>query len=414
MGADTGTTDADIAIIGGGVIGCSIAHEFAPDHDVVVIDADRIAGGTTGHASGLISIVQDWKPEFEAARYAIEFFRAFDGTAEFSFTERPSIRLATAAGVETAREIADAVGAAGFEATYLSAEGLNARFPDVFDLETFVGGTVFEDTGWVDPYTYTMALKRSAETDGARFVIGTPVTDIRTDNDGDAITGVETTAGMIDATRVVAAAGHRTRELLAELVTVPTRPFRYQTVNLAVDREIDATYPVGWERLSRLYWRPEHNGELHVGGGPYFVDEPESRASGPTTAFRRLVAERIPHYLHGVDDARIVGGATCPSGDAASPDGYPIVGTPASAPDGLVVATGMHGLGIMGSPVVARAVRATVTGEAAPFDTTFLDPDRFGTTPPAIESSYIEETPNAWRPDAREWIADPDAEPASD
>ncbi|MDY6819562.1 MAG: FAD-dependent oxidoreductase [Halobacteriales archaeon] len=411
MGQDHPAT-ADVVIVGAGVVGCSIARELATDHTVVVIDAGQIAGGTTGHASGLVSIVQDWKPQFDAARYAIEFFREFDGTAGFTFNERPSVRLATEAGVETAQEIAEAVETAGFEAEYLDAVALDERYPAVFDRDTFVGGTVFADTGWVDPYSYTMALKSSATNRGAHFEPGTKVTEIHTD--GDAVTGVTTDAGTIDADWVITAAGWQTRSLLDGMVTIPTRPFRYQTVNLAIDRELDGTYPMGWERLSRLYWRPEHNGELHVGGGPYFVADPTDQASGPTAAFRRLVADRIPQYLTGIGDARIVGGATCPSGDAASPDGYPLVGTPAEAPDGLVVATGMHGLGVMGSPVVARQVRATVTGDPPPFDSEFLDPDRFGSNAATFTSSYIEETPEAWRPGAREWRVDPDAEPASD
>ena len=82
---------------------------------------------------------------------------------------------------------------------------------------------------------------------------------------------------------------------------------------------------------------------------------------------------------------------TCPTGDAATPDGVPIVDAPAEGPDGLVVATGMHGFGIMLAPVAGVAARARVTGDDPPFPSAPYALDRFADCSTDFGSSYIQE-----------------------
>ena len=71
-------------------------------------------------------------------------------------------------------------------------------------------------------------------------------------------------AGDRTADQVVVATGWRTPDVAG--VDLPVRPFRYQTLNLETEREFEDWYPVAWESVTDLYWRPEHNGDLHVGG----------------------------------------------------------------------------------------------------------------------------------------------------
>ena len=79
----------------------------------------------------------------------------------------------------------------------------------------------------------------------------------------------------------------------------------------------------------------------------------------------------MPERLKHLEDAGFVRGDTCPTGDASTPDTYPIIDSPAEGPDDLVVSTGLHIGGIMSSPAVAEAVRSLVTGEDLGFS---LDP----------------------------------------
>ena len=365
--------DTEVLIVGGGLAGVSAARELAPDHDVTVLEAGQIAGGATGHASGLVTVVADWDGQPEAARYSIDFFREYDGTGDFEFYEQPFVQLRTDHELPGLREEAAGFRERGFSVNAYDADGLDERFPDTFDLTDHAGAMVVDEAGWIDPYTYAMTLANEAMDAGADVRTGVEVTDLRVESGR--VAGVETAEGTVTAERTVVAAGWRTPDIAG--IDVPVRPFRYQTANLATDADVD-DYPIAWDQDSRLYWRHEHNGELHVGGGAYYVTEPGSVRSSTTEGFRRLLAVTVPDRLPALRDAGIVGDDTCPTGDSATPDHLPVIDEPGEGPDDLVVAAGLHGFGIMAGPAIGRAIRARVTGEDAPFPLEPFRLDRFG------------------------------------
>ena len=380
------TTDYDVVVVGAGIVGCAIARELAPDHDVLVLDKGQIAGETTGKASGLITIVPDIPDKPETARYAIDFFREYDGTGAYSFTDRPSIQLVTPAEVDDAEDLAATVAGNGFDASYLNANELEEQYPGAFVLDDFAGGIEYRDTGWVDPYTYTMSVKDDAEDAGAEFRTGVTVESITVE--GGRVSGLQTDEGSFACSDVVCATGWRTRELVGDFVDLPIRPFRWQAVNLEVDRDL-TDYPIAWEFETGTYWRPEHNGDLHVGGGTYYVREPGDRRDSVTEAFRTLVATRLGGWVQGLGDARIVAEDCCPEGDVATPDNFPIVDQPADAPAGLTVATGCPIGGIMTSPCVGRVARTLLTGEPCPFPVEHFAVDRFDSRSSEFDCSYV-------------------------
>lgn len=379
----------DVIVVGGGVIGCATARELAPDHDVLVLEAGSAAGETTPKASGLLTPIPDIPAYPEAAGHAMEFFREFDGTGQFEITERPGIQLVPADQESFWREHAATMAGHGFDVTYRTAEELHDRYPGAFVLKEFVGGVEFADCGWTDPWTYTMELKTTAEDAGARYETDAQVSTVETAND--AVTGVTVGGEFVAADHVVCATGWRTRDLLTEHVEVPVRPFRWQSVNLEVNREFDESFPMAWDRMSRMYWRPEHNGDLHIGGGSYFVEDQGDVASTVTESFRRAVATTINNRVQDVADARIKSGDCCPTGDAATPDDHPIIDSPSDGPNGLVIAiTGPVG-GVMCSPFVATAVRSLVTSEDAPFPVTPHALDRFDDRSANFDCEYVTE-----------------------
>lgn len=375
-----------VVVVGAGVVGCAVAHALAPACAVTVVDRGAVAGGATGKASGLVSPVYDHFRHLAAARHATDFFRSVDGIGDVSFHEQDGVFLVGPDEGEHAREVAGTVEAAGFDVDHLTIPALHERYPDTFGADRFESALVFGDAGWVDPHSFAMALERAATEAGAAFETGTEVTAIEGD---DSVRGVRTDAGRLEADAVVVAAGWRTRELLSDLVGIPVRPFRYQTMTLETDRDLDAGFPVAWEHDVKLYWRRTRQGNLHVGGRPYFVSSPGSVREKTTADFRRTVATRLPEYLPAVGETGVLTEGTCPTGDAATPDGNPIVDAPPEGPAGLVVATGMHGFGIMLAPVAAAAARAHVTGETPPFP---LDPyalSRFDDRSTDFGSPYI-------------------------
>ena len=358
-----------VAVVGAGISGLAVALDLVTDHEVVVLEQGGIAGDTTSRASGMISLPLEPIPNtwVEVAR---EFFQELDGHGTFGFTERETVRLVPEPVPSDAEEWE------GQYCEYLDATELEARYPRSFaDLEDVVGGLVYEGTGYLDVLDYAMTLKWSAEQAGAAIYRDHAVTDLRVEEGR--VAGVETEYGSIDADHVVWATGWRAREQLADHVALPVRPLRWNAVVLEPASSTPAGMPLGSDPATRTYWRPTPQGDLLVGGNEHLVDDPEGTPPAVAPDFREVVTSEVAPRLTGFEDARIRREDCCPTADSASPDGLPIVDAPPEGPDGLVVVTGLHGRGVMLSPVTARVVRSLVTGEPAPFTTADLRLARF-------------------------------------
>jgi sarcosine oxidase, subunit beta len=369
---DRGASIERVAVVGAGIAGCHAATELAAAHDVVVFDAADVAAEATGRSAGLVAPTLFYGDLPDVARHANEFVREFDGSHGFSFTRRRRLDFIDGDGVADAKAAVERLTDAGFDVRYLDGSEATAEFPRI-DTGPGGGAVVYEDTGWVDPHTYANALRTAAEAAGATFERGVEVTDVLAE--GGRVVGVDSAAGRYDADAVVLAAGRRTPTLLPDGVALSTRPYRTQCVVLEPNAPLDEGFPLGRLPREHLYFRPEHNGDLLVGGAHETVDEPASASSDVDESFVRQVASVVPSVVDGFDDAGVVGGWA--GIDIATPDTRPIIDRPPGATVGVVVATGFNGLGIMSSPIVGPTVRERLTGDVAPFSTAPFEADRF-------------------------------------
>lgn len=372
-GTSTLPVSADVVIVGGGVIGCAAARELASDLDVVLLERGQLAAEASALAAGEITMTPSYTDYPEVAEHANEFFRTYDGHGDFHFEERPSVELVPNDRVDVAQRRVERLANAGFDVAFLDAETVESRFPR-FDIgDVFAGGVQHADTGFVDPYTFSMTLAHDAEDRGATLHTETAVTDIVID-DG-AVWGVETDAGRITADHVLVAAGWRTPEFLDGITPIPVRPYRTQCVVLHPGEDLDEPFPMGWVPGEHVYFRPELNGDLLVGGWSFATDDPVGASRQADEAFEQHVAGLVPEFLRDVDRARFVNGWA--GVDGATPDTRPIIDAPDDALAGLVVATGFHGRGVMTAPVAATLVRSLVTGESTGLPLAEFAVDRF-------------------------------------
>jgi glycine/D-amino acid oxidase-like deaminating enzyme len=360
-----------VAIVGGGVIGCSVARALAPDHEVVVVEKGQVAGEASALAAGLITMTPSYTDIPAIREVANGFFGEYDGTGAFRYTERESVEPVTLDREGEARRRVERLRDEGVPVSFAEVGTLAERYPRM-DTSNYVGGVVFEETGWVDPYTLATTLRDDAAELGTEFRTDTTVEEVAVEDDG--VTGLETEVGTVEADAVVAAAGWRTADLLSGVVELPLRPYRTQCI--VVDPGDDASdLPMGWLPDDHVYWRPELNGDVLLGGWSFAEDDPVGASGDEDEAFRQHVAELLPRVFQGMDEATFVNGWA--GVDGATPDTRPIVDAPPEAPDGLVIATGFHGRGVMTSPVAARAVRSLVTGEDTAFPLSPFALDRF-------------------------------------
>lgn len=353
----------DIAVVGAGVIGCAIADALAPDYDVLVFDRSGVAEGATGRAAGVITPTLFYGDHPDVARYANEFFRTFDGTNGFEFTTRRRYDYVVEDEVETARERATNLSEVGFPVTYLDAHAAESEAPRL-RLDDFAGAVRYDDAGWVDPYTFTVALKRRAAEHGARFELDREVTAVSQNT-------VELSEREVHADHVVVAAGFSTPDLLGR--PLPIQPYRTQCIVLEPTDALDDSFPIARVGSEHLYFRPEHNGDLLVGGSHDIVPDPEGVSQQADESFVRDVAVTIPELVTGFEDAGLVNGWA--GVDSATPDARPILDTV----DGVLVAAGFNGLGVLASPIAAAVISSYVVGESPPFDPSPFALDRFAT-----------------------------------
>ena len=366
-----------LVVVGGGVVGCAVAREAAADRDVILVERDDVASGATGRAAGLDTLAADFRHLPEIAAAGTTFLREYDGTRGFEYAACPGLELVERGGEPS--DAADELRAGGIDAEHLDAGETGALHPGL-ETGALAGSLAFAGTGWFDPPTYARALRDDAIERGATVRTGTSCTGIRT-GDG-RVTGVETTDGTVPAGAVVAAAGWRTADLVADHLALPVRPYRTQVVVLPTDGDW-RDRPLGWSPADDVYFRPTREGNLLVGGGSAPVENPADAPSTADPGFRESVAPIVDRLFRGVESAAPVG--TWAGVDGATPDTYPIIDAPDDAPEGLVLATGFHGRGVMLAAVAAKLVRSFVAGEPRPFRTGPFALERFGSRSPDFE-----------------------------
>jgi 4-methylaminobutanoate oxidase (formaldehyde-forming) len=244
---------ARVAIVGGGVVGCSIAYHLTKIGwtDVALLERKKLTSGTTWHAAGLIGQLRDNSDMTKLAKYTADLYLGLEAETgqATGYKRNGSLSIATHAGrMEDLKRRADMAKVFGLQVDVIGPEECRARYP-LIDVSDVVGGIFIPSDGQANPTDVTMALAKGARKGGAQIFEDTKVTAIL-HSDG-RVAGVATEAGEIAADFVVLAAGMWTRDIAATVgVTVPlhacehyyilTEPFAGVTPDLPVFRDYDA------------------------------------------------------------------------------------------------------------------------------------------------------------------------------
>jgi heterotetrameric sarcosine oxidase gamma subunit len=206
---------ARVVIIGGGVIGCSVAYHLTKlgCREVLLLERAQLTSGTTWHAAGLLTSLRDTETQTRLARYSQDLYRKLESETgqATGFIGCGSIQLAmTADKAQEMRRGLHMAACFGVEAHEISAAEVKDRWPlaEVGDLKA---AFYFPNDGRVNPTDVTQALAKGARLAGAQIIENIPVTGIL--SDGGRAVGVRTGAGDIQAEFVVNCAGMWARAL---------------------------------------------------------------------------------------------------------------------------------------------------------------------------------------------------------
>ncbi len=258
------TTEAKVAIIGGGVAGCSLAYHLTKlgCRDVVLLEQDELTSGSTWHAAGLCTQFNPSYNIMRLLRYSVELYAELEAETGQSVDWHPcgSVRLATTADrLDEFRHRQSMGEVAGVPIEIVGPERLAELHPLV-DTNTILAAAYLPTDGHVDPASLTRAFVAGT---GAEILRRTPVTGIERDRGG---WRLQTASGPIRAEVVVNAAGQWARQLGRMAgVELPIVPFEHHYVVTDAIEELrgrDRELPVLRDPDESYYVRQEGSGLL--------------------------------------------------------------------------------------------------------------------------------------------------------
>jgi 4-methylaminobutanoate oxidase (formaldehyde-forming) len=195
-------------VIGGGIVGCSVAYHLAKaNHDVILLERKQLTSGSTWHAAGLVSQFQGFPCITRLACYGIELMQQLEAetgqATGFKRVGATAVAMNEARCEELRRRKDVAIGQ-GIRVQSLSIDELEAQWP-LLNSGGILEAIHFPDDGQTNPIDTTMALAKGARMAGANIFENTEVMRIIID-DGKAV-GVETEQGTIRAHNVVNCTG---------------------------------------------------------------------------------------------------------------------------------------------------------------------------------------------------------------
>jgi len=379
---------ADVVIIGGGIVGSSIAWHLtaAGCRNVLVIERETHQGkGSTGKSMGGVRAQFSTPVNIQMSLYSIPFYATFEERLGHPSGYRPQgyLFLATSEAhlkyLRTNFELQVKMGLK--DVRLLGAEEIAGLYPQLRS-DDIVGGSFCASDGFVDPYSAMVGFMTRAAQQGARLMRDTEVTGIVRDARG--IAGVETSRGPLAARTVVNAAGPWAAQV-AKLagVELPVEPLRRMLVPTEPFDAFPHTAPMIIDMSNGFHFRPEALGFLLAWNDP--EETPGFKTDFDPAFVEKILtraASRVPCFENvAVNPKRAWAGLY-----EMTPDHHPVLG-PARDVPGFFLANGFSGHGVMHAPATGRILSDLIlTGKSSLVDTRLFSLERFA------EGHLLEET----------------------
>ncbi len=374
----------DIAIIGGGIMGCSLAWHLARSGaKVSLLERATIAAGASGRTGALLRQHYSNRPEAGLAHYSLKTFASWGEIVgdDCGFTKSGLVVPIEAgpdadSNLDRLRRNISMQREIGIDTHLISPPELQELQPSA-QIADVLAAAFEPSSGYVDAIAATRSMATAARLEGADIYERRRVTGIA--SSGGHVTGVQTDHESIVADVVVCAAGPWSNPILSTVgLTIPLTALRVQVVVLQQPLSFDEPLLSYIDTSAGMFCRAWGRGTLLVGvaGGDQhdFADpdnfDPRNDEEYPDLAIA-AISRRIP----------AMAGATYLHGHAGlydmTPDGHPIIGP--AGPDGLYLMLGFNGAGFKKGPAVGQCLAELIlSGAAKLVDLSPFALERFG------------------------------------
>jgi 4-methylaminobutanoate oxidase (formaldehyde-forming) len=376
---------ARVVVVGGGIIGTSVAYHLAALgwRDVVLLERDRLTAGTTWHAAGLmVTFGSTSETSTEMRKYSRDLYARLEeetgqstGLAQIGFIEVASDKDR----LEEYRRVAAFNRFCGVDVQELSPREVHELFPlaRVDDLEA---GFYVKEDGRVNPVDVTMALAKGARMRGVKIIEGVPASAVLQQRGR--VSGVRTPSGDIKSEIVVNCAGMWARQFAERSgVIVANQAAEHYYLITEPIRDLPPNMPVLEDPGTYGYYR-EEGGGLMVGlfepvCAPWRVDGiPEDFSFGELPPDWDRVTPYLERAMSRVPITAEVGMKKLFCGpESFTPDLRPVVG---EAPElrGYFVAAGLNSIGVLTGGGLGRVLAHWIVTGHPDVDVTGFNIDR--------------------------------------
>ena len=368
----------EVAILGGGIVGSSIAYHLTQGGcgDILVIERESSQGkGSTGKSMGGVRAQFATPVNIQMSLYSIPFYAAFEERLGHPCDYRAQGYLFCATSeqhLEYLRANQEKQIALGLKDVRMMSGGeIAAQFP-LMCCDDIVGGSFCPSDGFVDPYSAMIGFMTAASGAGAKLWKNAAVTAIRRGRSGFEI---ETAQGAVSAKYVVNAGGAWAAGIAALVgVDLPVQPLRRMLVPSEPFDGFPRSAPMIIDMSNGFHFRPEARGFLLAWNDP---EETFGCKTDFEPAFLEKIltraAERVPVFENlAVNPKRAWAGLY-----EMTPDHHPILGEVPEVP-GFFLANGFSGHGVMHAPATGKILADLILhGTTELIDARLLDLARF-------------------------------------
>ena len=376
---------ARVVVIGGGVIGCSVAYHLAHMgcRDVVLLERHQLTAGTTWHSAGLmVTFGSTSETSTEFRKYTRDLYARLEAETGQATGFKPVGFIECAADkdrLEEYRRVSTFNRYCGVDVHEISAKEIEALFP-IARTDDILAGFYVKEDGRVDPVDVTMALAKGARMQGATILEGVAATGLITAQG--AVTGVRTSRGDITCEMVINCGGAWGRQIGAQAgVTVPLQAAEHYYLLTEEIAGVSKSWPVLEDPASYGYFR-EEGGGLMIGlfepvCAPWKIEGvPEDFAFGEIPPDWDRVGQYIETAMKRVPISLQTGVRKLFCGpESFTPDLRPCLG---EAPElkNYFVAAGLNSIGILTGGGVGRAMAHWMLNGRPDVDMTGFNIDR--------------------------------------
>jgi sarcosine oxidase, subunit beta len=366
---------AEVVIIGGGIVGSSIAWHLTESgcRDVLIIERESHQGkGSTGKSMGGVRAQFSSELNIRLSLYSIDFFRQFDERLGYpsGYRSQGYLFLATSPKhLEYLRTTSLLQRSLGLDTVQLVSSGEILKMVPQLRVDDVLGGSFCPIDGFVDPYSVMTGFATRAFESGARILREAGVTGI------DVNRGVHTTKGFIAARTIVNAAGAWSSQIARMVeIDLPVEPLRRMLVPTEPFAGISQHAPMTIDMSTGFHFRPEGLGILMAWNDP---DETPGFKTNFDPAFVEKILTHAVNRVPCLEDAEVNPRRAWAGLYEMTPDHYPVLGAVPGVP-GFYLATGFSGHGVMHSPATGRIMADLILrGESDVVDARPLGFQRF-------------------------------------